>query len=81
MNFAKLPRKSLLQKTTGRLTASRNDPGEPLVFWGKSLRSASFLTRHRLYFNSSYISAKNSTKSHCFAQSDCYLAGFHIFLK
>ena len=36
----------------------------------------SFLTRHRLYLNSSYIFAKNSAKSHCFTLSDSYLVYF-----
>ena len=65
MNIArklwKFPRTSLLQKTTGQLLLDGNDPGESLIFWGKPLRNASFLTRGRLYFNSSYIFAKNST--------------------
>ena len=45
---------------TGQLLLDGNEPGESLVFWGKSFRNASFLTRGRLYFNSSYIFAKSS---------------------
>ena len=67
--------KSISFTENHRATASGNDPRQSLVFWGKSLRNGSFLIRRRLYFNSSYIFAKRSTKSHCFTQSDCYLVG------
>ena len=56
--------KNISFRENHRTTASGNDPGESVVFWGKSLPITSFLTRGRLYFNSSYIFAKSSTKSH-----------------
>ena len=79
LNNSKFPRTFLLEKTTGLLPLEMTQ--ESLYYFGENFRNASFLTRHRLYFNSSYIFAKSSTKAHCFTQSDCYFAGFNILLK
>ena len=46
VNFAKFSRTS--QKNF-RTTASGNDPGETLAFWGNSLQIVSFLTRCKHY--------------------------------
>ena len=46
VNFAKFSRTS--QKSF-RTTASGNDPGETLAFWGNSLQIVSFLTRCKHY--------------------------------
>ena len=64
VNFAKLSRTSLLQKTTARLLLEMTQNN--LQYFGENLLK---------YFNSTYILAISSAKSQCFTQSDCFLAG------
>ena len=78
--FCEIPKKISFTENH-RTTASGNEHGKSLVFWRKSLRNASFLTRRMLYFNSSYIFVKSSKKMSLLHTIRLYLAGFHIFLK
>ena len=78
--FCEIPKKISFTENH-RMTASGNEHGKSLVFWRKSLRNASFLTRRMLYFNSRYIFVKSSKKCHCFTQSDCIWRDFTYFQK
>ena len=85
VKFAKLSRILLLQKTYGLLLLKMTQKNlwhfEEILCKMLQTQALYIIFREVYPCYSSYIFAESSAKSHCFTQSECYLAGFHIFLR